>query len=547
MKKKTKFIFVVGGVMSGIGKGIVTSSIGKNLQVRNKSVDLIKVDPYLNIDAGTMNPIQHGEVYVTDDGGEIDVDFGHYARILGLNMKKNQNITTGKIYREVIRKERAGDYLGQTVQVIPHVADEIKFQIREVLKNNNPDVLLTEIGGTVGDIESLPFLEAIRQFLMEEKKKDTLLVHTTFVPVPRHLGEPKTKPTQHSVKELRSIGLNPDMIVCRSHEVLDEQTVKKIALFCNVPNSAVFTLPDLPSVYSAPHLLDQQGLGEFLIEQLDLKTPTADWKEWNSLIKKYEEPIGTLKIAMGGKYTQIADSYISVNEALNHAGASFEYNVEINWIETEDIEADESKVKILEDYDGLIVPGGFGYRGAEGKITMIKYARENDMPFLGLCFGFQLATVEYARHVLGLKDASSFEFTKEGDCTSNNLVIDLLPEQKDVTDLGGTMRLGGLPVIVKEGTKAYSLYKKKKIRERHRHRFEVNPKFIKQIEKQGLVFSGISEDGRRMEILELPSHKFFMASQFHPEFTSLPWKPNPLFKEFIRTAIERKKKREKSS
>ncbi|NHJ46488.1 MAG: CTP synthase [Asgard group archaeon] len=547
MKKKTKFIFVVGGVMSGIGKGIVTSSIGKNLQVRGKSVDLIKVDPYLNIDAGTMNPIQHGEVYVTDDGGEIDVDFGHYARILGLNMKKNQNITTGKIYREVIRKERAGDYLGQTVQVIPHVADEIKYQIREVLKNNNPDVLLTEIGGTVGDIESLPFLEAIRQFLMEEDKNDTLLVHTTFVPVPRHLGEPKTKPTQHSVKELRSIGLNPDMIVCRSHEVLDEQTEKKIALFCNVPDRAVFTLPDLPSVYSAPYLLDEQGLGEFLIEELSLKTDDADWKDWNSLIKKYEKPIGTIKIAMGGKYTQIADSYISVNEALNHAGAYYKYNVKIDWIETEDIEADESKVKKLESYDGLLVPGGFGYRGTEGKILMIKYARENNMPFLGLCFGFQLATIEFARHVLGIKDASSFEFTKEGDCKSDNLVIDLLPEQKDITDLGGTMRLGGLPVIVKENTKAYSLYKTKKIRERHRHRFEVNPKYIEQIEKQGLVFSGTSEDSRRMEILEIPSHRFFMASQFHPEFTSLPWKPNPLFKEFINSAIDRKKKREKSN
>ncbi|NHJ40609.1 MAG: CTP synthase [Asgard group archaeon] len=543
MKKKTKFIFVVGGVMSGIGKGIVTSSIGKNLQVREKTVDLIKIDPYLNIDAGTMNPIQHGEVYVTDDGGEIDVDFGHYARILGLNMKKNQNITTGKIYREVIRKERAGDYLGQTVQVIPHVVDEIKFQIREVLKNNNPDVLLTEIGGTVGDIESLPFLEAIRQFRMEEDEKDTLLVHTTFVPVPKHLGEPKTKPTQHSVKELRSIGLNPNMIVCRSHELLDEQTVKKIALFCNVPKSAVFTLPDLQSVYSAPYMLDKQGLGELLIKQLNIELKKADWKDWNALIKRYEKPIGTLRIAMGGKYTQIADSYISVNEALNHAGAQYEYHVEIDWIETEDMEEDKSKLKILEDYDGLLVPGGFGFRGTEGKISMIQYARENNMPFLGLCFGFQLATIEFARNVVGIKDASSFEFTREGIVKSNNLVIDLLPEQKDVIDLGGTMRLGGLPVIIKEKTKTFELYKQKKIRERHRHRFEVNPDYIEQLEKNGLVFSGISEDGRRMEILELPNHRFYFASQFHPEFTSLPWQPNPLFKGFIEAAIERKKQR----
>jgi CTP synthase len=544
MKKKTKFIFVVGGVMSGIGKGIVTSSIGKNLQVREKKVDLIKIDPYLNIDAGTMNPIQHGEVYVTDDGGEIDVDFGHYARILGLNMKKNQNITTGKIYREVIRKERAGDYLGQTVQVIPHVVDEIRFQIREVLKNNNPDVLLTEIGGTVGDIESLPFLEAIRQFIMEEDEKDTLLVHTTFVPVPKHLGEPKTKPTQHSVKELRSIGLNPDIIVCRSHEVLDEQTEKKIALFCNVPKRAVFTLPDLQSVYSAPFMLDKQGLGELMIELLDIEPKKPEWKEWNDLIKRYEKPIGIVNIAMGGKYTQIADSYISVNEALNHAGAFYEYQVKIDWIETEDIEEEKSKLKVLENYDGLLVPGGFGYRGTEGKIAMIQYARENNMPFLGLCFGFQLATIEFARNKLGLKDASSFEFTKEGDCKSKNLVIDLLPEQKEVTDLGGTMRLGGLPVIIKENTRTHALYKQQKIRERHRHRFEVNPDYIKEIEKQGLVFSGKSEDGRRMEILELPDHKFYFASQFHPEFTSLPWKPNPLFRGFIEAAIERKKQRE---
>ncbi|MHA1655176.1 MAG: CTP synthase [Candidatus Heimdallarchaeota archaeon] len=544
MTKKTKFVFVVGGVMSGIGKGVVTSCIGKNLQVRKGTIDLIKIDPYLNIDAGTMNPIQHGEVYVTDDGGEIDVDFGHYARILGLDMKKTQNITTGQVYREVIRKERAGDYLGHTVQVIPHISNEIKRRIREVSTFKNPDVLLVEIGGTVGDIESLPFLEAIRQMIMEEPEEDTLLVHTTYVPVPDHLHEAKTKPTQHSVKELRGIGLNPNIIVCRSHNILDEKTRKKVALFCNVPDEAVFTLPDLESVYSAPYHLDKQGLGELLIKRLKLKLSPPDWKEWNELIDRYENPTAKVKIAMGGKYTQLVDSYISVNEALKHAAAFYRYGVEIDWIETEEIEEDPQKVRILEEYDGLLVPGGFGYRGTEGKIKLIEYAREKDIPFLGLCFGFQLATIEFCRHVLKIKNATSFEFTSSGDINSSSLVIDLLPEQKGVKEMGGTMRLGGLPVKIKENTKAFELYKKTLIRERHRHRYEVNPQFIQRIEEKGLIFSGTSEDGRRMEILELPDHKFFMASQFHPEFTSLPWKPNPLFRGFIGAAIERKKKRE---
>ncbi len=541
MSKKTKYIFVVGGVMSGIGKGIVASSIGKNIQVRKGTVDLIKMDPYLNIDAGTMNPIQHGEVYVTDDGGEIDVDFGHYARILGLSMKKSQNITTGKVYREVIRKERAGDFLGQTVQVIPHIVDEIKKRIRSIIDYKNPDALLVEVGGTVGDIESLPYLEAIRQILMEEKEEDTLLVHTTYVPVPPHLGEPKTKPTQHSVKELRSIGLNPDIIVCRSHDVLDEATERKVALFCNVPQEAVFTLPDLRSVYSAPYLLDKEGFGDLILRRLDLKLAKPDWKTWNELTNRYENPIATIKIAMGGKYTQIIDSYISVNEALKHAAAIHKYTVQIDWIETEDIENDSLKIKVLENYDGLIIPGGFGYRGTEGKIKMIQYARENNIPFLGLCFGFQLATVEFARHILKLEDATSYEFTMNSKVKSKNLVIDLLPEQKNVSDLGGTMNLGGQTVLVKEGTKTFELYGATTIRERHRHRFEVNPSYIDKFEENGLVFSGTSEDKRRMEILELPGHVFFHASQFHPEFTSIPWSPNPLFKGFIDAAIERMK------
>ncbi|MEA2071874.1 MAG: CTP synthase [Asgard group archaeon] len=544
MAKKTKFVFIVGGVMSGIGKGIVTSSIGKNIQVRGGTVDLIKIDPYLNIDAGTMNPIQHGEVYVCDDGGEIDVDFGHYARILGLNMKKSQNITTGKIYQEVIKKERAGEYLGQTVQVIPHIVNEIKDQIREVASYQNPDALLIEIGGTVGDIESLPFLEAIRQMVMEENKEDTLLVHTTFVPVPAHLREPKTKPTQHSVKELRSIGLNPSIIVCRSHNVLDEQTVEKIALFCNVPNKAVFTLPDLDTVYSAPYNLDKQGFGKIVIDKLNLKLKKPDWKEWNELTRRFTHPDDEVKIAMGGKYTQIVDSYISVNEALKHAGAKFKHGVCIDWLDTEKIEKDHKKVKQLENFDGLLIPGGFGYRGTEGKIKLINYAREQNIPFLGLCFGFQLATIEFARNVAGLEKATSFEFTQNGDVQSKQLVIDLLPEQKEVTEYGGTMNLGGQTVVLKKKSKAFQLYGQKIIRERHRHRFEVNPEYIENLEKNGLVFSGYSKDDpRRMEILEIPELDFFMASQYHPEFTSLPGEPNPLFEGFIRAAIQRKNHR----
>ncbi|MBD3189906.1 MAG: CTP synthase [Candidatus Heimdallarchaeota archaeon] len=541
--KKTKFVFVVGGVMSGIGKGIVAASIGKNIQVRKGTVDLVKIDPYLNIDAGTMNPIQHGEVYVSDDGGELDVDFGHYARILGLNLKKSQNITTGQIYREVIRKERAGDYLGETVQVIPHIVDEIKRRVRVVADYNSPDLLLIEIGGTVGDIESQPFLEAIRQMILEEKPEDTLLVHTTFVPVPAHLGEPKTKPTQHSVKELRSIGLMPKIIVCRSHNVLDEQTVKKIALFCNVPKEAVFTLPDLDTVYAAPIKLDEQGFGPLILRELKLDLAPPDWSEWLELMDRYINPRGTVHIAMGGKYTQLVDSYISVNEALGHAGAKFRHNVEITWIETEDIEADKRKANLLDDFDGLIVPGGFGYRGTEGKIAMIRYARENNIPFLGLCFGFQLATIEFTRHVVGIKDATSLEFTMADEVESEHLIIDLLPEQKGVKDLGGTMNLGGQTVLIKEGTLAHKLYGKTTIRERHRHRFEVNPEYIEKIEEKGLVFSGQSKDGRCMEILEYPKHPFFIASQFHPEFTSLPWKPNPLFSGFMDAAITRKNAR----
>jgi CTP synthase len=547
MAKRTKYVFIVGGVMSGIGKGIVSSSIGKNIQVRNGTVDLIKIDPYLNIDAGTMNPIQHGEVFVTDDGGEIDVDFGHYARILGLNLKKSQNITTGKVYQEVIRKERAGDYLGQTVQVIPHVVDEIKRGIRDVATYKHPDTLLIEIGGTVGDIESLPFLEAIRQITMEERREDTLIVHTTFVPVPAHLGEPKTKPTQHSVKELRSIGLNPKIVVCRSHKVLDKQTVEKVALFCNVPNEAVFTLPDLETVYSAPYELDKQGFGDLIVKELALKIGKARWKEWNDLIHRFTHPIDSVKIAMGGKYTQIVDSYISVNEALKHAGAFYRFGVEIDWIDTEELEEKPKKIAVLDNYDGVLIPGGFGYRGTEGKIAMIHYARANDIPFLGLCFGFQLATVEFARHVTKLTDATSFEFTINGKVKSSNLVIDILPEQKTITDFGGTMNLGGQTVYIKKGTLAHKLYQAEKIRERHRHRYEVNPEYIDQFEAAGLVFSGYNKEKRRMEILEYPRNRFFLASQFHPEFTSLPWKPNPLFKGFIEAAIEQKKERSRKS
>jgi CTP synthase len=537
MQTRLKYVIITGGVMSGIGKGLVTASIGKNLQVRGWQVIPAKIDPYCNLDAGTMNPFQHGEVFVTEDGGEIDQDFGNYERILGQNMPKQNNITTGQVYWDVIRRERAGDYLGQTVQIIPHITDEIKRRIECIGEDGHPDVVLVEIGGTVGDIEGLPFFEAVRQMRAEVSRGDFLHVHVTFVPFLSAVGQLKTKPTQHSVAELRRIGLHPDMIVCRSEGTVDDEARKKIALFCGVELPGVFSLPDLENIYSAPMLLDEQGLGDFLLTNLALDPRPADWTDWKNLVQRFDEAEVTVRIAMPGKYIELADCYISVNEALKHAGALLKPNVrvEIDWISTEAFEEDPAQTQVLDHYHGILVPGGFGARGAEGKILAIKRAREHGIPFLGICYGFQLDVVEYARHVLHLPQANSTEI----DPNTPDPVIDLLPEQLNEADMGGTMRLGGEPVEVKEATRAHTLYGTTRIVKRHRHRYEVNPKYITSLEQAGVVFSGASEDGSRMEILELPNHPFFLGTQFHPEFQSRPNHPEPAYFGFVKQAAQR--------
>ena len=538
----TKFIFITGGVMSGLGKGMVTCSVGRMLQGRDLRVDAVKIDPYLNVDAGTMNPYIHGEVYVLDDGYEADMDLGAYERFLGLKLTRWNNITTGQIYQEIIKSERAGEFLGRCVQIIPHITDEIKRRIRLVAERSRPDVLLVECGGTVGDIEGLPFLEAFRQIRIEEKPEDTLLIHVTLVPVLKAVGEFKTKPTQHSVKELREIGLQPNIIVARCEEgLMDEEARRKIALYSSVEEKAVFTSYDVEIIYQLPEALDEQGLGDLLCQYLRLGNRQPTWAEWHRIVESFFNATETVRIAMCGKYANLADCYVSVNEALKHAGAACGTRVDIDWIETEVFEDDPSKTEELKGFDGILVPGGFGARGTEGKIRAIQYARERNIPFLGICFGFQLATVEYARHVLGLEDAHSTECTPE----TVNPVIDLLPEQRNLKEMGGTMRLGLHQISVKEGTLSHRLYKANVIQERHRHRYEVTPKYWESLEKQGLVFSGWSLDKSRKEILELPDRYFFFATQFHPEFKSRPGAPDPAYYGFIKAALDRKLRKSK--
>jgi len=537
----TKFIFVTGGVMSGLGKGMVTCSIGKTLQARGLKVNAIKIDPYLNADAGTMNPYIHGEVYVLEDGYEADMDLGAYERFLGLRLTRSNNITTGQIYQEVIRKERAGDYLGQCVQIIPHITDEVKRRIRLVAQTTRPDVLLVECGGTVGDIEGLPFLEAFRQIRLEEKPGDTLLVHVTLVPILRAVGELKTKPTQHSVKELREIGLQPSVIVARCEDgIIDTDTRRKIALYSSVEERAVFTSYNVETTYQLPQVLDSQGMGQLVCQYLQLEPREPDWREWNGIVKSFLDASETVRIAMCGKYANLADCYVSVNEALKHAGAFCGTRVNIDWIETEEFEATD-KAESLAVYDGVLIPGGFGARGTEGMIEAIRYAREKDIPFLGICYGLQMAVIEYARNVLGLDTANTTE------CAPNTLypVIDLLPEQKELRELGGTMRLGQDTIDVVKGTVAHRLYKSTTISERHRHRWEVNPEYWDKAKRAGLVFSGHSSDGRRKEILELPDKYFYFATQFHPEFMSRPGSPDPAYYGFVKAALDRKKKKAK--
>ncbi len=522
--------------MSGLGKGITAASAGRLLVDMGYKVVPIKVDPYINIDAGTMNPFQHGEVFVLKDGTEVDLDLGHYERFLGVEVTGNHNITTGKIYKAVIEKERKGDYLGQTVQIIPHVTDEIKTWIRRIAHENGADICLVEIGGTVGDIESMPFLEAIRQMQNEEREEDFALIHVTLVPIDS-CGEQKTKPTQHSVKELRSIGLVPDVIVCRCSEKLKESTKRKISLFCDVPIEAVISADDASDIYEVPLKFKDEKLDTYLINKMKLSRK-AERKEWTEIVDKLRKIEDVVRIAIVGKYIDVKDSYLSIIEAFKHAGITNGCKVVTLWVDSEDLEKSELKL----DVDGILIPGGFGIRGTEGKIKAINYARENNIPFLGICFGFQLAVIEFARNKVGWSDANSSEFEK-----TKHPVIDILPEQEEIDKMGGTMRLGDIEVTVVRNTLAHTLYGMEKVVERHRHRYEVNPEFIDDLKEHGLVFSGYSDGGRRMEILEYPENRFFLATQFHPEFKSRPYAPSPPFVGFVRAALERSKSIRKDS
>lgn len=533
-----KFIFVSGGVISGLGKGITASSIGRLLMSRGIKVSAIKIDPYLNIDAGTMNPFEHGEVFVLEDGGEADLDLGNYERFMGLNLTRDHNITTGKVYRTVIEKERHGDYLGKTVQIIPHITNEIKNRIVTVSRRTGADVIIVELGGTVGDIESMPFLEAVRQLGAEVGSEDALYVHTTLIPVMGSVGEQKTKPTQHSVKELMGIGIRPDIIVGRSKEPMSDDIRRKISMFCGVPEKAVISSPDARSIYEVPIILEKQGIADYIIERMNLAPYTSgrDMKDWERFLGKVLDPADEVTIALVGKYTKLADSYLSHIEAFTHAGAEADTKVNIRFIDSDEFVKGDAK-KLLEGVNGVLIPGGFGIRGVEGMIAAARYARENRIPFLGVCLGFQIATIMIARDLLGIKGANSTEF----DENTKDPVIYMMGEQIGVEDKGATMRLGAQSVDVKEGCVAAELYNSTKISERHRHRYEVNPEYIERFEKTGWRFTGRSDNGRRMEIGELEGHPFFVASQFHPEFKSEPTMPSPLHLGLVKAAMKHKR------
>ncbi len=529
-----KYIVVTGGVISGLGKGITTSSIGKLLQARGLKVTAIKIDPYLNYDAGTMNPYQHGEVFVLEDGGEVDLDLGNYERFLDTNLTFDHNITTGKVYLTVIERERKGEYLGKTVQIIPHITEEIKRRIKKIALETMADVVLVEIGGTVGDIESMPFLEAVRQLRREEGERNVLFVHTTLVPSLDVVGEQKTKPTQHSVKELRSLGIQPDIIVGRSKQPLKEDTKRKISLFCDVPYEAVISAPDARSIYEVPLIFEEQRLGDYILGRMQLWGEKPDWKDWKRFLKNLYNPEYEVRVGIVGKYVHLKDSYISHREAFTHVAAKLKTKIDLKWVDSETLE--EKGTDVLENVDAILIPGGFGRRGTEGKILAAQYARENKIPFLGVCFGFQMAVIEFARNVLGYEDAHSTELSK-----TDHPVIDLLPEQRGIDKLGGTMRLGAQKVLIERGSMAYKIYRSEVIYERHRHRYEVNPDYIDQFEKAGLHFSGKDESGTRMEIFELKDHPFYMGSQFHPEYKSRPLNPSPLHLALIKAALKTKK------
>jgi CTP synthase len=528
----TKFVFVTGGVVSSIGKGIVAASLGRLLKSRDYSVSILKLDPYINVDPGTMSPFQHGEVFVTEDGAETDLDLGHYERFTDTSMSCLNSVTQGSIYQAVLNKERRGDYQGGTVQVIPHITNEIKERIKRVAKNTNPDVVITEIGGTVGDIESQPFLEAIRQFRKEVGRNNVLYIHVTLVPWISAAGEMKTKPTQHSVKELRSIGIQPDILVCRCDRPLPSGLKEKMSEFCDVPAQCVITAQDASSIYEVPLILEREGLAQQALDLLQLDPRQPDLRQWETLVERLYGSGKPINIAIVGKYVRLSDAYLSVIEAIKHAAIAYEAEVNLRWINSEDIEAYGAE-KFLQDVQGVLVPGGFGIRGVDGKILAIQYARENQIPFLGLCLGMQCAAIEWARHVAQLQNANSAEF----DADTNNPIINLLPEQQDVVDLGGTMRLGLYPCRLIPDTLAASVYQKEVIYERHRHRYEFNNAYRNLFIETGYVVSGTSPDGRLVEIIELPAHPFFIATQFHPEFQSRPSNPHPLFKGFIQAAL----------
>jgi CTP synthase len=534
--RKTRYIFVTGGVVSSLGKGIAAASIGRLLVSKGFTVGLQKFDPYINVDPGTMSPYQHGEVFVTEDGAETDLDLGHYERYTDANASRASNVTAGGIYNSVIRRERRGDYLGGTVQVVPHITDEIKHRVRLIGETNDVDFVITEIGGTVGDIESLPFLEAIRQFPVDAGRRNCMFLHLTLVPYIGHAGELKTKPTQHSVNELRRIGIQPDMLLCRAEDVLDLDIRRKIALFASLPVEAVVSAVDVDNIYKVPLWYAEQHVDDFICDHFGIDdAPPADLAGWQSLMDSAERATQTVRIALVGKYVALEDAYKSVTEALRHSGFSHECRIEIDWVDSEALESDDVAVQRLAGADGILIPGGFGGRGIEGKIRAARVARERDIPYLGVCLGMQIAVCEFARHVAGMPGANSTEFDIETEWP----VIDLLPEQKEVSDLGGTMRLGADPVKVHNGTAAREIYGEAVIYERHRHRYEVSISLRRRLESAGLVVSGTSPDERLVEMIELHDHPFFVASQFHPEFKSRPERPAPLFREFVRHALRR--------
>ena len=533
----TKYIFITGGVVSSLGKGIIAASLGRLLRARGFSVINQKFDPYINVDPGTMSPFQHGEVFVTDDGAETDLDLGHYERFTDTNLGKYNNVTSGSVYQHVIEKERRGDYLGGTVQVIPHITNEIKARIVAATKQFKPDFQLIEIGGTIGDIESLPFIEAIRQFKSEIGIGNAVSIHCTLLPYLPTSGELKTKPSQHSVSVLRSYGIQPEILVCRTSKPIPKTEKEKLALFCSVSKEAVLECRDMKSIYEVPLAMEEQNMAGVVLKILQVQDRKPDLEAWKRLVNNIKNPKNTITVAIAGKYTKLSDAYISVVESLKHAGYADDVKVDIKWINSEDCVDFKACKELMKDINAVVVPGGFGIRGIEGKLNVIRYARENNLPFLGLCLGMQCAVIEYARNVLGLKEANSTEF----DENSPAPVIDLMLEQKNVQGYGGTMRLGAYECVLKKGSIAYKAYGKEKISERHRHRYEVNNEYIKALSDAGLVFSGMSPDGMLAEIVELPKLNWFVASQFHPEFKSRPDRPHPLFKGLIEKEIKIKK------